>query len=167
MKKYTPYLFPLIVLAIVFFLIFRWYNLRTERVANDLFGEGVQIENLTETEVDTVLNGLQDVSRVELEPEVETARGDIRYEISDGRVRFTVTAALPQVEEGYQVWLKEVDGDRRRLAFALEERKGGYMGSAALSADLLPFEVVVTRNVPQVEDELVEVVLRGTINQEE
>jgi hypothetical protein len=167
MKKYTPYIFPLIVLAIVFFLIFRWYNLRTQRVSNDLFGEGVQIENLTEADLETVLNGIRDVSRVELESEAEGARGEIRYEISDERVRFTVSAALPQTDEGYQVWLKEADGDRRRLAFGLEEGKGGYLGSAALSADLLPFEVVVTRNVPQVEDELEEVVLRGTIRQED
>ena len=56
MKKYTPYIFPLVVLSVVFLLVFRWYSMRTDRLETDLFAEGVEIENLSEDEMVRSIN---------------------------------------------------------------------------------------------------------------
>ncbi len=165
MKKYTPYIFPLVVVGVVFLLVFRWYNMRTQQAEEQLFGEGVQIENLSETEVQAALSGVGDFETVELVGSA-TASGEIKYEVRDERVRFTVSAQLPENEGPYQVWLKEVNGDGERLAFTLEEGKGGLIGSAALPSNLLPFEVLVTDQAV-VPTESGQVLLRGTISAQE
>ncbi len=161
MKKYTPYIFPIVVVGIVFLLVFRWYNMRTQQAEQQLFGEGVQIENLSEDEVRDALTGVGDYETIALTPagDAQTVAGEIKYEIKDDRVRFTVSADLDQSEGPYQVWLKEADGEGNRLAFTLEEGKAGLFGSAALPAELLPFEVLVTKQSTNMED----VLLRGSI----
>jgi hypothetical protein len=176
MKRFTPFIFPIIVLLIVGFLAWRWYDLRAERAAQRLdFGEGVEIENLTDDERSEVTRGVGDFETVELErPETEEGReplagtematGVFRYEVRDNRVRFSVMANLPESSEGrYQVWLKEVDGEGVRRAFVLVPGKGGFEGSAAVSAELLPFEVLVTRELSD-DDTVEDVILRGRVN---
>ncbi len=160
MKKYSPYLLPLIVLSVVFFLVFRWYNERSERLQNDLFGEGIQIENLSEEELQDTLGGTANLRTVELEPaapevdedgegdtaqEAAFADGVIRYESLEDRVRFSVIATLPMTGESYQVFLREVDTDNVRFAFTLTPRKGGFIGTASIPQSNLPVEVLVTR----------------------
>lgn len=161
MKQYTPYIFPLVVVGIVFLLVFRWYTMRTQQVEEQLFGEGVQIENLSDAEVRDVLTGVGDYETIPLTSATgtEPAVGEIKYEIKDGRVRFTVSADLDPADGPYQVWLKETTGDAKRLAFTLEEGKAGLFGSAALPDDLLPFEVMVTQQSTESD----QVLLRGTI----
>lgn len=162
MKKYTPYIFPLVVVGIVFLLVFRWYNMRTQQAEEQLFGEGVQIENLSEDEVRDALTGVGDYETVALSQDAgatQPTTGEIKYEIRDDKVRFTVSADLDPTTGPYQVWLKESAGEAKRLAFTLEEGKAGLFGSAALPANLLPFEVLVTKQ--STEDE--PAVLRGTI----
>lgn len=183
MKRYTPYIFPGIVLVIVLILVWRWYGLRAERAAQRLdFGEGVQIENLTDSEKDSLRSGVGDLQSIELaqpkkttdsaddtsqEPSSpgasKTASGVFRYELKDDRVVFSVIATLPEPEAGeYQVWLKEVNGDSVRKAFVLTMGKGGYEGSAAVPADLLPFEVIVSLE-NDTDSTVGDVVLQGVV----
>ena len=142
MKKLSPYIFPAIVLGLVFLLVFRWYTMRTDRVESGLLSEGVIIENLSEDEVQA-LDSVADFQAAEMVSTSEDATGTVKYEVKDDKVTFTVAAVLPEEETEYQVWLQEVDSETTRHAFDLEMKKGGYIGSAAFSADLLPLKVVV------------------------
>lgn len=161
MKKYLPFVFPAAAMLVVVFLTYRWYSHNTTGVGQITeFAEGIEIEQLTDDEQSIVGRGAADVSTVTLESvgrdsDVEgdeelaqisdTATGQVRYEIQDERVRFSVIATLPETEMGfYQVWLKAIDSDAVRRAFILEMTKAGFQGSAAISADTLPFEVIVS-----------------------
>ncbi len=145
MKKYTPYIFPLVVLSVVFLLVFRWYSMRTQRLEQNLFAEGVEIENLSEEELVKSISGVGDYDSVELNSASEDSQGVVRYEIKDEKVRFSVMANLPESNNEYRVWLKEVDGESMREVFSLASGKGGYIGSAALPSELLPFEIIVSQ----------------------
>jgi len=162
-KRYLPYVFPVIALIIVLLLLFRWYSMNTQRQGDITpFGEGVEIENLSEDEARQSLRGVGDYKSVDLEGESD-AMGQIRYEIVDDKVKFTVFANLPDLNAGfYQVWLREKGGAAIRQAFRLEPGKGGYMGSAAISADVLPFEVVVSQEMTP-DNALEKVVMQGVI----
>ncbi|MBT3249647.1 MAG: hypothetical protein HOA24_05240 [Candidatus Pacebacteria bacterium] len=167
LKQFLPFIFPSAAIILVVILAFRWYRLRNDQVGKiSEFAQGVEIEDLTEAERSSTLSGVKDVKAVELQGDVEETMGEIRYELSDDKVKFSVTATLPQ-EDGsqYQVWLKEVDGQAVRKAFTLEMLKGGYSGSAAISTETLPFEVVVSKEV--VNDNLMEqILLRGVVEVE-
>lgn len=168
MKKYTPYIFPLVVLGIIFMLVFRWYTLRAERSEYALLGEGVEIENLSQDEMVKSIQGVGDYESVDLEaadPE-GTDKGVFRYELRDDKVRFSVMANLPEPTSEYHVWLRSTDGTAIRKVFTLVEGKGGYLGSAALPAELLPFEVIVTETSDEkMVDE--DYVLRGTVEEDD
>lgn len=153
MKKLSPYIFPAIVLGLVGLLVFRWYTMRTDRMEPGLLSEGVVIENLSPEEVEA-LDAVGDYQTADMESASEEATGQIRYEVADEKVTFTVSAVLPEMENTtYQVWLKEVDSETTRHAFDLELKKGGYLGSAAFSADLLPLEVVVRPEMSALDQE--------------
>lgn len=167
MKKIYPYIFPAVALFFVLFLLFRWYNLRTQKEGDmSLLSEGVKIENLDPAEARGFLNGVNDYQTVDLEGDPEYT-GQIRYEIKDGKVLFSVIATLPELKTGfYHVWLKETEGASKRRAFNLEYVKGGYMGSAAINADLLPLEVIVSEEIIN-DDTLEKVLLRGLLEAEQ
>lgn len=167
MKKIYPYIFPAVALLFVLFLLFRWYNLRTQREGDmSLLSENVKIENLDASEANSFLKGTGDFQTTELAGEPEYS-GQVRYEVVDGKVLFSVMTTLPELNEGtYQVWLKETEGASKRKAFNLEYAKGGYMGSAAIDADLLPLEVIVSQEMEN-DDTLEKVLLRGVITTEE
>lgn len=163
MKKYYPYVFPALALLVVGVLAFRWYNMRTQRDGQiTTFGEGVEIENLSESDADRILRGVGDYKTATLSGEGET-QGQVRYEIKDDKVNFSVIADLPALEAGnYQVWLQDADGLSKSKAFVLEVGKGGFMGSGSLDAEKMPFEVVVS--VEKTDDsEMEEVVLKGMV----
>ncbi len=166
MKKYTPYIFPLVVLSVVFLLVFRWYSMRTQRMDDNQFAEGVEIENLSEEEIAKSISGVGDYESVDLEPSNADALGVVRYEFKDDKVRFSVMANLPDSETGYKVWLKEVNGNSMREVFSLVPGKGGYIGSAALPAELLPFEIIVSE-ATSAEEAKESNVLRGTLEAED
>ena len=164
MKKFIPFLFPAIALLVVLMLTVRWYRANTGRTEGKImpFAEGVQIEDLNQTEMQRLSRMVRDINTVKLEGTGE-ASGEVRYDVVDGKVSFTVTAELPTLTEGkYQVWLKEVNGEKKRRAFVLEETKSGYLGSAAISADTLPFEVVVSKEVRD-DDQMELPVLKGIV----
>lgn len=169
MKKFLPFVFPLVALLIVLFLGYRWYNSKTNRPEGKIseFAEGVKIEDLSDAKVNQLntKKGIADTNRVELKG-TDQAKGEVRYEIKDGKVSFTVLADLEELKEGrYQVWLKQVDGEAKKKAFALEYTKGGYIGSAAISADTLPFTVLISKE--KNDDDQIELpVLSGTLTKE-
>ncbi len=163
LKKYYPFIVPTIALLLVIFLAFRWYNLRTQR--DDSSGQTqVEIENLTEEEVD-IVQGADDVSTVPLESEGEQiVSGRVRYTIQDERVLLNVSAELEQQEANtYQVWIRPEGQDDAQKALILDYGKGGYIGSAALSTEKLPLEIIISEEM-NAEDEQVEIpLLRGVV----
>ena len=160
MKKYLPYIFPTLAILIVIFLVFRWYRLNTQPQGDiTQFGEGVEIENLSPQEVQEVMNSASDYETKDLNVVDQAASGQVRYEIKDGKVRFSIYAALPEISEGqYQVWLRDLSGQSMRKAFVLEATKSGFMGSAAISDEVLPFEIVVSYEL-RPDDEIEKIVL--------
>ena len=169
MKKYTPYIFPGLVFLLVFFLVFRWFQLRNQ--TNDLdFSEGIEIENLSLEEQKSVLSGVGDYSTVSLDPKEteensdamteEPVGGVVRYAIEDGKVRFSVI--VNAVDAQYSVWLRDPDTEELSKAFDLVPGKGGLVGSAALSTELLPVEVVVSTSADKAQA-VESAVLRGMI----
>jgi hypothetical protein len=168
MKKYTPYIFPLIVIVIVFFLVYRWYSIRTQRDSQQAdFGEGIQIENLSPEQLQNVMRGSRDISTTQLEPgdsekAASVGRGAIKYEIANNRVNFTVSADLPQGTDTFRVWVRSQDGDDLTEAFILETGKGGYMGSASIPQDRLPLEVMVS-TASQKSEVMGNVLMKGVI----
>ncbi|MBD3279402.1 MAG: hypothetical protein GF390_01680 [Candidatus Pacebacteria bacterium] len=167
MKKFYPFIFPSIALLIVLFLAWRWYNLRTQRDSEiSRLGEGVEIENLTETELDRVMKGAGDFKSVDLTAQEATNAGFVRYELKDGKVTFSVTADLPILETGvYQVWVKAAAQQQPSKAFVLEYGKGGYVGSASVDASNLPLEITVSKEL-RPDNTIEEVVLTGIIPKE-
>ena len=167
LKQFLPFIFPSAAIVLVVILAFRWYRLRNDQIGKiSEFAQGIEIEDLTEAERDSTLSGVKDIETLQLQSEQELAMGEVRYEFSDDKVRFSVTTTLPKEEVAhYQVWLKEVDGQAIRKAFALEMLKGGYTGSAAISTQTLPFEIVVSKEM--VDDNLMEqILLRGVLEEE-
>lgn len=167
MKKYTPYIFPLIVVVIVFFLVYRWYSVRTDRGTQQAdLGEGIQIENLTPEQLQNMSQGSKDLETAAMEPGTTDAEvagiGTIRYEIVDGKVNFSVLANLPDSATPYYVWVRSKDGSDLTQAFTLEMGKGGYMGTAAVPEDRLPLEVIVSQSSDKA-SVMDSVVLRGMI----
>ncbi|MEX0895814.1 MAG: hypothetical protein WDZ94_02650 [Patescibacteria group bacterium] len=167
MQKISPYIFPLIITAIVFFLVYRWFESRGE-VETLEYGEGIEIENLSESEAADILGGVGDLASTPLEapedpePGQTPGTGSIRYEISEDRVRFSVSAGLSAEDEPYRVWIRTVDQANLTEAFVLTEGKAGYMGTAAVSADLLPLEVIVSAATSEA-DVFDQVILKGII----
>lgn len=165
MKKYLPFVFPALALVITIFLAYKWYSVRTAR-PNELsrLGEGVMIEDLSNTaSTSSMIKGSKDAKTAQLTGEGEVS-GEVRYEIKDGKVYFMVTALLPEQAGSYQVWLKSPQSEEMKLAFSLVAGKGGWMGTGAVNSDVLPVEVIVTRETrPDMTPETV--VLKGTIAQ--
>lgn len=168
MKKYIPFVFPALALAIVIFLGYRWYSAQTMKSNGQIseFGEGVEIEDLSSDQLNKLkATGAKDVPSVPLTGEVE-GTGQVRYELADDKVAFTVSAdlAAPKSGEFYQVWLKEVDGESKKKAFKLEFGKGGYVGWGAVSKDTMPFEVVVSKETND-DDQIEAVQLTATVQE--
>lgn len=170
MKKYLPFVFPVVAFLIVLFLASRWYGMRNQIETGQMspFAEGVEIENLSQNELTEVLRGVGDYKTVDMMSSDDESMGAIRYEIVDDKVKLSVMAGLPVLEnETYQVWLREVEGQAIRKAFLLDFSKGGHWGSAAISTEALPFEVVVSRETQPADDQLETVLLQGVVSQEE
>lgn len=173
MKKLTPYIFPLVVILIVFFLVYRWFVIRTEKgIDPSSMNEGIQIEDLSSEKASSLLRGSNDLESTPLTPDDATAQedvvgtGTIRYEVVEGKVNFSVIADLPENETGYQVWIRTQDKDNLTLATQLEAAKGGYMSTISVAEDQLPLEVMVTtaKDKSRVLDT---VILRGMIKAEQ
>ena len=172
MKKLSPYVFPAVVVLLVIFLISRWYDKRGQ--ISD-YGEGIEIENLSEEELSDALTGVGDYTTVPLEEtspvqgETPTAasslQGFLRYEIKDSKVKLSVTVSSFDPAANYYVWLRPTNSDEPKQAFILVEGKGGLIGSGAFSVDQLPVEILVTKGSGLGENRA-NVVLRGMVEQD-
>jgi hypothetical protein len=166
MKKLLPFLFPLTSLAIVMFLAFRWYSNRTDRGNITPFAENVALEELTTEESSMALRGVGDFETIEMDSEGEDT-GKVRYELNEGKVKFSVTANLENSQdESYQVWLKDPNSESIRRAFTLEYIKGGMSGTAAISSETLPFEIIVSKD-SAASKQPTEIILKGLVESEE
>jgi hypothetical protein len=128
-----------------------------------LLNEGVMIEELTDDDAMSLLTGAGDYDSVDLVGEDPTHLGEVRWEVRDDQLLFSVTTTLPAPAAGhYQVWLRQAEGNAQRRAFMLTSGKAGYMGSGSLDASTLPLEVIVSRELTD-DGLLEEVLLRGMI----
>ena len=169
MNKLTPYIFPLVVIIIVFFLVYRWYGMSTNRPTTaDQYGEGIQIEDLSTEQASSLLRGSADLETAPLtspettEPNTTTGTGSIRYEVVEGKVNFSVIAELPEIKRNYEVWIRTVGGDNLTNAATMVSGKGGYTATISVSDEQLPLEVLVSQAKDKAEV-LGSVVLQGTI----
>ena len=158
-KKVVPYIFPILAFAFVVFMFIRWYSSRVAEQGNGLLSSDLEITNFTQEEEESIIRGTTDFATVEMTA-VGEASGEIRYQLTEDKLNFTVTANLPESDEAFAVWLKEVDGDAKKKVFTLTYSKAGFIGSASVPAEILPVEVVVsTESDLLLEDAL----LRGII----
>lgn len=114
MKTISPYIFPLIVVVIVFFLIYRWYS--NQQTPSSDIGEGITIENLSESELSAVLGGVGDYDTIQLEPvepPTEAPTGDEQVDAEAAERRQRLRRALLGLAA---VVRYEIDGDRLRLS---------------------------------------------------
>jgi len=144
MKKYTPYILPLVVITIVGFLNYRWYVNRQPTARID--HQALSIENLTKEEKNDFLKGVKDYQQKRLRPEnkLNQAAGNVRYLVENGRFKFSLTANLPRVSQDYLVWLHPLDSDKIEKIGTLVSHKGGLLASGSVAADVLPAEMIVT-----------------------
>jgi len=142
-KKFVPYIFPLLAFAFVVFMFVRWYSNRVAEQGNGLLSSDLEIVSLTQEEEESMIRGTTDFSTAEMMAVGESS-GEIRYQLTEDKLNFTVTANLPDSKEAFVVWLKEIDGDAKKKVFTLVYSKAGFIGSASVPAEVLPVEVVVS-----------------------
>ncbi len=144
MKKYTPYILPLIVVFIIGFLGYRWYINR--RPTAEISHQALSIKNLTNKEKSDLLKGVKDYQQTQLRPENKrnNAIGDVRYLIEQGRFKFSLTANLPETGKTYFVWLHPLNTDKIEKVGQLTAHKGGLLESGSISADVLPAEMIIS-----------------------
>jgi hypothetical protein len=169
MKKYLPYVFPAIAVLIVIGLAFRWYSLRNVTDDGEVsdFGQSISIEQQTDEEAQDALSRVEDLESTQLEPQQEDFPGmaEVRYEVVDGSVPFTVFGNLPDTEGTYQVWIGETEGEGIEKALELEPGKAGYTASATVTAEQLPFDIVISEEMNPADTTPENIVLRGTIEE--
>ncbi len=169
MKKFLPFIFPLIAFVIVVFLAVRWYNAKTHRndgKISDLADE-IKVEDLTASDAAKLKKNAaaKGEKTVELSG-ADNVKGEVRYSVQNNTVDFSVYANLPDLQSGfYQVWLKQVNGDAKKPAFVLENTKAGYNGSAEITTDMLPIEVDVTQQ-QSMNEPMGTVILKGVLPQQ-
>ncbi len=180
MKKTAPYIFFLVVILILLWLGFRWYSAKHQnKLISQQLGEGVTIENLSESELKKALGGVKDYETVPLQQVKPTQSptqnptpsadldlaGNIRYEVDGQKLRLGVIVSTTNQELlPLRVWIKKPDGTDVKPLFVLTEGKGGLVGSAQLEAGLLPLEILVTSGTGAPQNSIV---LRGVINSPE
>lgn len=143
LQNFMPYLFPLIAVIFVVIMFVRWYQGKTSETPVSLLDPQFQVETLPTAVQDSILKGAVDYQTAEMQGEGQVA-GEVRYQVEGDKLSFTVTANLPVAEEEYAVWLSSGDEAKKRV-FNLIASKAGYIGSAMVSADVLPVKVVVVK----------------------
>lgn len=144
LQALLPYLFPLIAIIFVVIMFARWYKGKTaEKPVSLLDSQQLQVESLPANVQNDIIKGASDYKMLSMQG--ATGAGELRYQIKDGKLTFTVTANLPESKEDYAVWLMDASGSSKRRVFNLEFGKAGYVGSAVVSADVLPVKVLVVK----------------------
>lgn len=144
LQNLLPYLFPLIAIIFVVIMFARWYKGKTNESPVSLLDSKLQVESLPADVQSSIIKGATDYKMLDMRG-VDKAVGEVRYQIKDEKLSFTVTANLPESKEEYSVWLADVNGDARKRVFNLVYSKAGYVGSAMVPANILPVKVVVAK----------------------
>lgn len=144
LQNLLPYLFPLIAIILVVMMFARWYKGKTADAPVSLLDSQLEVESLPAQVQDSVIKGATDYKMLNMIG-IDQAAGEVRYQIKDGKLSFTVTAILPNSKEEYAVWLTDINGDAKKRVFNLKYSKAGYIGSAMVSDDVLPIKVLVSK----------------------
>ena len=144
LQNVLPYIFPSIAIIFVVIMFARWYKGKTAEKPVSLLDSQLQVESLPAEMQNSIIKGATDYKMLDMQG-VDKAVGELRYQIKDDKLSFTVTANLPESKEEYAVWLAAIDGDARKRVFNLVYSKAGYVGSAMVPANVLPVKVVVTK----------------------
>jgi len=144
LQNFLPYVFPLIAIVLVVIMFTRWYKGKTVEAPVSLLDSQLEVESLPAQMQDSIIKGATDYKMLNMIG-VEQAVGEVRYQIKDDKLSFTVTANLPSSKEEYAVWLSDMDGTAKKRVFNLKDSKAGYVGSAMVSADILPIKILVSK----------------------
>jgi hypothetical protein len=148
MKKVLPVLLPVLALIIVGVVAYRLYVRRTEtRLQVPPVTAGTEIEELSAAELARLENLGKGVGDYEVVPMTcMSGMGEIRYEISENLVLYSVNANLPTSGgQVYELWLKENLATDFTKVKQLTENKGGLLVSGAVNKDDLPVILEVRR----------------------
>ncbi len=104
LQNLLPYLFPLIAIILVVVMFARWYKGKTAETPVSLLDSQLEVESLPAQVQDSIIKGATDYKMLNMIG-VDQAVGELRYQIKDDKLSFTVTANLPNSKEEYAVWL--------------------------------------------------------------
>jgi len=144
LQNLLPYLFPLIAIILVVVMFARWYKGKTAETPVSLLDSQLEVESLPAQVQDSIIKGATDYKMLNMIG-VDQAVGELRYQIKDDKLSFTVTANLPNSKEEYAVWLTDSSGEAKKRVFNLKYSKAGYIGSAMVSDDVLPVKVSISK----------------------
>jgi hypothetical protein len=144
LQNLLPYFFPLVAIILVVIMFARWYKGKTAEAPVSLLDQQLEVQALPSEMQDNIIKGATDYQVLNMIG-TNQAVGEVRYQIKDDKLNFTITANLAESKEEYAVWLADVNGDAKRRVFNLVYSKAGYIGSASVSDDILPVKVVVTK----------------------
>lgn len=144
LQNLLPYLFPLLAVVLVVVMFARWYKGQTAEAPVSLLDSQLEVESLPAQVQDSVIKGASDYQMLNMSGS-EQAVGEVRYQIKDDKLSFTVTANLPSDQEEYAVWLADQNTEAKKRVFNLKYSKAGYVGSAVISAEVLPVKVLVSK----------------------
>lgn len=145
MKKFLPFVLPALVIIMIVYLGYQWYQKRVQdRIPVPEVTAGTEIENLSASELALLENMQKGVGNYETIKMTGSGIGEIRYEIRDGKALFSVNANLPtDNNETYTLYIKEASAADFTPSKQLEESKGGLFVSVAVAIDKLPVAVEV------------------------
>jgi hypothetical protein len=160
MKKLVPFVFPLIAILIVIVAAVRWYSdhsAQSGKISDTAATTQVEPNGATGSGNLSHATSAKDAHTVFLSGQAP-AQGEVRSEIKNGTVWYTITADLPkQKTEKYLVWMVTSTSAVPKKVFLLEQNKGGFIGSGSVSTSLLPitFEITLEKNQPNISSNII------------
>jgi hypothetical protein len=159
LQDLLPYLFPLLAIVFVTVMFARWYQGKTAEAPKALLDTQLEIAALTEAEQSSLIRGTADYKMVAMTG-TEGAYGEVRYQVSEDKLVFSVTANLDSAASKYAVWMMSPDGQLSKHMFDLVASKAGLVGSAAITTEVLPARLVVA---PASDLELEQIILSADL----
>ncbi|MDR0463317.1 MAG: hypothetical protein LBG64_03810 [Pseudomonadales bacterium] len=147
-KKLLPFVLPIIALVLVVMVVARWYSDRTEESMNiPELTEGLEIENLSETELTALENMRRGVGNFQTVAMTGVHTGEIRYEVQGDSVVVSVIANLPEGTLGqrYVLWSRDAENNFVQIS-ELQFLKGGFSAGLVVSIDRLPLTFIVSED---------------------
>ena len=69
LKKFAPYIFPILAFAFVVFMFVRWYSARVAEQGKSLLSSELEITDLTQEHEESIILGTADFSTIALSSE--------------------------------------------------------------------------------------------------